>query len=347
MCGRVFSTLRLGEVCRAVGSNTLHPGLSGAGRSSAPAPSRNYNMPPTSNLAGVVHSSSQLQLPHHAHDKEQPLEDEDFKGVEEIKNIHPNRMVTVFNWGWANGEVINCRGEELAEKPMFRPHLNGHRGVVVVNGTYEWTPDKCPYRYTHPGTPPMYIAVLFTPSSQCILLTVEANKHLGQYHHRMPVVLSEDEIDEWIDPNVPFHTIAPKVLDLKNEKWAKIEAVKVSKLVNNLKEKSADNILSESEYFQKGKEQGKTIESFFRAKTAKEKEVENSGRKEGLSGKSERKEILHAKESRKEDSHFSASSSSKSKARAEKIKRDPSEDYGGKFGAGAKRSLDSGRKLDL
>ena len=72
---------------------------------------------------------------------------------------------------------FNARAETWREKPVFR---DGEPCVVPMDGWYEWR-DKAPFFVT------------------ATLLTTDAVGHLADLHHRMPRVLSDDEVAPWLD----------------------------------------------------------------------------------------------------------------------------------------------------
>jgi len=42
--------------------------------------------------------------------------------------------------------MINARGEEILQKPFFRPYYS-NRCVVIVEGVFEWNQQKEPFVY--------------------------------------------------------------------------------------------------------------------------------------------------------------------------------------------------------
>lgn len=244
-----------------------------------------YNIAPTSNLPVVVHKScphyTTQNLGEQTSTEKADVPDKNTQTVTPTTTSvgeHPTRQLTLLNWGWPEYKLINCRGEELQEKPLFVPHLNGRRCVVVVQGVFEWTPDKQPYKYepkpsssdSETELPPhMFLAGLYNHHGHVILLTTEANEYLGKVHHRMPVFLSQEEIDDWIDPNIPFNQVIKPVLDLNNPKWDRVICSPVTKLVNNLQERSAKTLITIDEWRQQNKERGGSIQSFFGVKPNK------------------------------------------------------------------------------
>lgn len=262
-------------------------------------------MPPSHNLAVIVHKDCDIASQKEEYVDEKTQVEDDFGKVSIPKaKLKDNRKLTVMKWGWLDTKVINCRGEELNEKPMFRPHLNEHRCVVVVEGAFEWTPDKEPYKYVHRGRDYLFLAGLYNRGGEVILLTVDANEKLGKVHHRMPVMLEENAIDAWIDPSKTFNEVYKLIVDIDHA-YSEVDAVKISKLVSHLENKGSDVILAEDELLEKKKKEGKAITSYFTMQK-KENKIDKLG------------DVIKEEE-KKPNKHFMASSSS-SKENHHKLK---------------------------
>ena len=115
-----------------------------------------------------------------------------------------------YTWGLASpgrtGVVINARAETVAEKPMFRTCMQSTRCVVPSTGFYEWTKDARmqKYRFRLPKQKALYMAGLWTMGEgggRFAIVTTAANASMREVHHRMPVILDEEEIEDWLfDP---------------------------------------------------------------------------------------------------------------------------------------------------
>jgi putative SOS response-associated peptidase YedK len=110
--------------------------------------------------------------------------------------------------------TFNARAETLAEKPMFRPLIKGHRCIVPASGFYEWRREgsaKQPY-YIHRGDErPIALAGLWSewtdPESgeqltSHTVITCAPNTAMAPIHDRMPVILDAEGLDAWLDPHV-------------------------------------------------------------------------------------------------------------------------------------------------
>lgn len=133
------------------------------------------------------------------------------------------RAVTAFRWGlippWAENpqigaKMINARAETVAEKPAFRTAFRKNRCIVPADAFYEWKTEgraKTPYAVLRTDDRPMAFAGLWTswrnPEDNeklrsFAIVTTSANATLSPIHERMPVILSEDDWDFWLDPAV-------------------------------------------------------------------------------------------------------------------------------------------------
>ncbi|HEY5110489.1 MAG TPA: SOS response-associated peptidase [Acidimicrobiales bacterium] len=141
-----------------------------------------------------------------------------------------HRELGRYKWGlvpsWAKDPAVgsrmfNARAETVASKPSFRSALTARRLVVVADGFYEWKAGtgntKRPFYFTRADGRPLALAGLWEqwwggpdargtaeadlpPLRTCTVITTEAGPDRGDVHHRMPVVLEDDTLDEWLDP---------------------------------------------------------------------------------------------------------------------------------------------------
>lgn len=121
--------------------------------------------------------------------------------------------------GWATAEsvgdkLINARSETVAEKPSFRDAFRHRRCLIVADGFYEWKVAggaKTPMFITPEPEGPFCMAGLYERRSAadgsvvttCTIVTTEANKFMRAIHHRMPVIVAEQNHGRWLDPATP------------------------------------------------------------------------------------------------------------------------------------------------
>ena len=129
------------------------------------------------------------------------------------------RQPSFLHWGlvpsWAGNpsvgnKMINARAETVAEKPAFRSAFKKRRCLVVADGFYEWKKegkpkpaffirlkDERPFAFAglaehwHKGDQTI---------DSCTIITTDPNELMASIHDRMPVILSPDDYDLWLDP---------------------------------------------------------------------------------------------------------------------------------------------------
>ncbi|WP_288832932.1 SOS response-associated peptidase [uncultured Corynebacterium sp.] len=115
-------------------------------------------------------------------------------------------------WGllpaWKKDEtgppLFNARGETVAEKPSFRAAFAQRRGLMVLDGYYEWKQvdgRKQPY-YVAPGEGLLYAAALWDTGLgrlSTTMVTTAAPENMAWLHDRLPLFLAPEEVEQWVD----------------------------------------------------------------------------------------------------------------------------------------------------
>ncbi|MFT9496868.1 SOS response-associated peptidase [Anaerosolibacter sp.] len=134
-----------------------------------------------------------------------------------IKDV--TKQLKLFKWGlipsWAKDislgtKMINARAETLLEKKSFRDAFQKRRCIVPASGFYEWEKTgntKQPFRFGLTSHKIFSMAGLWdtwiNPQGEKIysftVITTEPNEYLRPYHHRMAVILHEEDEDRWLD----------------------------------------------------------------------------------------------------------------------------------------------------
>ena len=135
------------------------------------------------------------------------------------KDAAAGRVAALITWGlipgWAKDPTIgnklaNARGETVDEKPSFRNAFKRSRCLIPASGFYEWKTvagRKQPY-YMHPVGAPLFAIAGITERWQgpegvvetCAIITTGPNGVMRNIHDRMPVILSAEDHDAWLDP---------------------------------------------------------------------------------------------------------------------------------------------------
>ena len=118
--------------------------------------------------------------------------------------IHPHRGMLVFN----------TRSETAAEKPLFVTSIDDRRCLIPASCFYEWQKaDGRKIKYAiKPKEEPLYLAGLYILSSKerlpsFSILTMDAADVIKDIHARIPVMIPQSRIYEWLSPENPYHEV--------------------------------------------------------------------------------------------------------------------------------------------
>ena len=223
MCGRYASSREPEEIVEEFEIHTALP----------PRIEPDYNVAPTKEVYAVVERPPRQGAPDGAPEPAVP----EPRGSETTDRKRQLRVVT---WGlvpsWAKdpkigNRMINARMETVAEKPAFRRAFERRRAILPADGYYEWyepeqaRADDRPTRSGKPRKQPFFIrprdgsilamAGLYElwrdPTRAdddparwrwtCTVITTDAEDDLGRIHDRMPLMLTPDKYDAWLDPD--------------------------------------------------------------------------------------------------------------------------------------------------
>lgn len=126
--------------------------------------------------------------------------------MKDRQHIVPASMIWGFPKWDGKGVIFNARAETAHEKPMFRNALTHQRIAIPTSGFYEWKAEggrtKTKYCFTHPTGHLLWLAGIYSrfgTEERFTILTTSANDSMAPFHHRMPVLLEQDEIGTWIN----------------------------------------------------------------------------------------------------------------------------------------------------
>ncbi len=146
--------------------------------------------------------------------------------------------------------LFNARSETVAEKPSFRTAFRRRRCLIPADGFYEWqalTPkQKQPHYITLRSGQPFAFAGLWEawqsptgPIESCTILT--ANPFMQPLHDRMPVILSPEEFNLWLDAELSEPEQLQPMLNQYPDN--EISAFAVSSLVGSVRNDSPELVL--------------------------------------------------------------------------------------------------------
>ena len=179
------------------------------------------------------------------------------------------RRLAPLVWGrvpsWAKdpsigSRMINARLETVAEKPAFRRAFSARRCLLPADGFYEWyaaepgaptgrgkgKPRKQPFFIHRADGGLLVMAGIYEiwrdphsdPSDDsawlrtCSVITTQATDAAGHIHDRMPMVITREAIEDWLDPTITDPERALELLAVTEA--AALEAYAVSTDVNSV-----------------------------------------------------------------------------------------------------------------
>ena len=155
------------------------------------------------------------------------------------------RHFALVRWGFVPGwakevkagkPLINARAETVADKPSFKNAFRRRRCLVPASGFYEWQGDtpgrKQPYYVPRADGGLVAFAGIWeywmgqdgSELESMAIITTGANEALASIHHRMPVVVAQNDFDRWLDPDqsaadllrpAANHLFAPQPTEMK------------------------------------------------------------------------------------------------------------------------------------
>ncbi|MEJ2115569.1 MAG: SOS response-associated peptidase family protein, partial [Gammaproteobacteria bacterium] len=115
-------------------------------------------------------------------------------------------------WGWERSfskrPLINTRSAEAWNKKTWSEAMRNKRCIIPASGFFEWDQNQSRgkrdrYRISPTGDGSFAFGGLYEINSDgemfMSILTTAPNKKMQKIHHRMPVILEQDEFKSWLD----------------------------------------------------------------------------------------------------------------------------------------------------
>jgi putative SOS response-associated peptidase YedK len=140
--------------------------------------------------------------------------------------------------------TINAKSETVFNSSLFRDLITRQRCVVPISGFYEWKSDgqrKRPFKIHLQTNAIMSVAGIWdtwrpgTPLGRrsFSILTTSANRFMSDIHNRMPVILDNASLDDWLSPEIHERKELQQLMRPCPDEC--LSAVEVSPLVNSPK----------------------------------------------------------------------------------------------------------------
>jgi putative SOS response-associated peptidase YedK len=175
-----------------------------------------------------------------------------------VTTEYENRKLSLAKWGLVNSwakdasraaQAINAKAETIETRATFKEAFRSRRCVVPADGFYEWIGPKTKREpmWIHPhrgglilfaGLYESWFPEKGKPELTFTIITCDANKVVAPIHDRMPVILSDRDADDWMNPreSSPLalkRLLIPAPADL-------LAATPASPLANNAKNEGAE-----------------------------------------------------------------------------------------------------------
>lgn len=169
-------------------------------------------------------------------------------------SAQPRLVLETASWGlipaWVRDPrllrpMINARGETLVEKKTFRGAFAKRRCLIPADGFFEWTgtgKKRQPILFRVNKGELFSFAGLYefriSPEGEvqrsCAIVTINANEKIAPFHDRMPVILTPDAEQSWLDSEIEDPALLqPLLKPLDNDL---IDYFRVSTIVNSAKQ---------------------------------------------------------------------------------------------------------------
>ncbi len=140
-------------------------------------------------------------------------------------NKSADRAVFPMKWGYTGKSLLlNARTETAAQKPTFKEDWQKHRCIVPASWYFEWEHrlgnngkkrigDK--YMIQPKGAAVTWLCGLYHIEGgmpHFVVLTREPGEGIRFIHDRMPLIMPEKLINEWIRPDVKPEELLPYAL---------------------------------------------------------------------------------------------------------------------------------------
>lgn len=142
--------------------------------------------------------------------------------------------------------MFNARSETLSKSPAFRHSFKSQRGVVPMSSFIEWRPEggvKQPWLITNEQQA-LAVAALWDvweggdqPLLSCTLVTTNAAPAFEPWHARMPVLLTPEESERWLDNT---STVSGDDPLFRSELKSSLRLQPLSRAVSNARNKHID-----------------------------------------------------------------------------------------------------------
>ncbi|MCD7892088.1 MAG: SOS response-associated peptidase [Erysipelotrichaceae bacterium] len=130
----------------------------------------------------------------------------DYQPVQKIPIIlmqNNQRICKMMPWGYSiyNKKVINARSETIRERKLFQNDIIYRRCLIPAQGFYEKDKDKHTFAFESKSHQTILLAGIYNINNEVSIITTKANEVMKPIHHRMPLMIEEASMNQWLRNN--------------------------------------------------------------------------------------------------------------------------------------------------
>lgn len=129
-----------------------------------------------------------------------------------------SNLAGVMAWGWerdfSDRLLINARIESAPRKKTWAGAADNRRCAIPACGWWEWTEEegaRRPCFHRRNDAAMIFLGALYekpADTGRFVILTRPSFGRIAEIHDRMPVVVSPDDLDRWLDRGSRFGDVA-------------------------------------------------------------------------------------------------------------------------------------------
>ena len=177
-----------------------------------------------------------------------------------LLDIEHTRQLDLYRWGiMKQYSTFNARADKLDTSKLYKGMVQ-KRCLVPIQGFYEWKNKEPFYFKSNDKSEVMYLAGMYRKMKEegqelhsFTIITKNANDQIKPFHHRMPVIIKEKDMDIWL--NAKWEDAK----ELLNDSKVELIIYPADKRVGNFRNDDKELIIERTPV-----KQQKTIESFFK-----------------------------------------------------------------------------------
>lgn len=105
--------------------------------------------------------------------------------------------------------IINARVETVDKKPMFKSSFLKRRCIVPANAFFEWKTEnskKVKHQINKDGENIFSMGAIYDDNG-FVILTMDSNEKMKSIHNRMPLILTREEENIWLDTTTDLYRL--------------------------------------------------------------------------------------------------------------------------------------------